>query len=235
MALAFALLVLSAVLVAHARRDSVADHAMCAEYAGGTACAAQAESPQPGSTPFTRPLQTGLTATGLPTTLFTTIGHDISANLATDVSSPAVVATNTFTASPTPADIVLDYSCLVGRRAVTIDWHSAYTGSVEIDGTPAPGNGRRAYPLATHTYLSVATSLDGTQRRIAPIVVDLARCMITVNGRATRLATATCRGGPALSTATPTESVILMPLGFPTATPSSAVALSTPSASSTHR
>jgi hypothetical protein len=64
-----------------------------------------------------------------------------------------------------------------------------------IDGMQVPTNGSRSLPLATRTYMLVATSLDGTERRIQPIVVDLAACSVTVNGRKSSLPTPRCRAG----------------------------------------
>ncbi len=110
------------------------------------------------------------------------------------VGTPTITETpaNTPTASPTPPDIVLSYSYAISRVSFTIAWRSSYTSAVDIDGVQASGNGQRSYPLATHTYLLVAASLDGTQRQIEPIVVVVTRCRVTVNGRATARAVPAC-------------------------------------------
>jgi hypothetical protein len=122
--------------------------------------------------------------------------------------------------SPTPADIVLSYSYAVERNDFTITWRSSYTSYVAIDGVQAPSNGRRSYPLETHTYLLVATSLDETQRWIKPIAVVVNRCSVTVNGRTMSPAGTTCRTARPPVTAAPTEPTGLLlpvtPKAYPT-------------------
>ena len=153
-------------------------------------------SPSLTRTPTARPTATSTasnTATRSPKASITSTPE--ATGTSTGTPTGTATATRTATPSPTPADIDLRYSYAVADRGITITWRTSFVANMAIDGMQAPANGSRSYSLATHTYLLVATSLDGTERRIQPIVVDLAACSVTVNGRKSSLSTPRCRAG----------------------------------------
>jgi hypothetical protein len=120
----------------------------------------------------------------------------------------------------------LRVSYQVAGGQVALAWQSANAAGMAIDGVSVPASGRRLYRLSTHTYLLVATSLDGSQQRLLAVSVQLGPCRATVNGQRYDLALPGCADGLPRTTTSPTASSTLAP--SPPATPARASRTATP-------
>lgn len=124
--------------------------------------------------------------------------------------------------SPTPLEVVVQYSYDVAADHFSLSWQSSNAVTFAIDDHPVALNGQQSFPLQTHTFVLTATGPDGAQSVHVVAFVVVGPCAVQVNSKRIAIPSTGCAGSgqpAASSTPVPTLRPADTNTPVPTTTP----------------